>query len=189
MSYNVITAPAVEPVSVSEFKLHARIDGTAEDSILPIYIAAARQECEQRTQRSLISQTVERVLDDWPEYDDIELQYGPVSSVAAIYYLDSNGDQQIASSSLYTLDSKSDPAWVVLQPDAAWPEAGDYANAVTVRYAAGYGAAGTDVPSALRAWILLAATWLYEHRTSPDGAKIPNGFADGLLDRFTTWRV
>ena len=189
MAYNVTTAPTVEPVSVAEFKLHARIDGTTEDSILPIYIAAARQECEQRTQRSLISQTVERVLDDWPADDDIELQYGPVVSITSVVYLDTSGNAQTASNTLYTLNSKTDPAWVVLKPDAAWPEAGDYANAVTVKYSAGYGAAGTDVPSALRAWILLAATWLYEHRTSPDGAKIPNGFADGLLDRYSVWRV
>lgn len=187
MSYTITSPPSVEPVSVSEFKIHARVDGTAEDSVLPIYIAAARHECEQRIGKSLITQTIAYTADEWPCDGTIKLSHGPVLTLTGITYIDANGATQTASSALYTLDIKSDPARIVPKPSQSWPTLGDYPNAVTVTFAAGYGAAGTNVPASLRSWILLASTWLYENRMIPSAGRVPQGFADGLLDREMSW--
>lgn len=183
-AYKTTVEPAEEPVTVAELKLHARIDSDAEDSILAIYIAAARQECEQRIGRPIVTQTIVRTSDDWPEDGDIELLRAPVQSISSVQYIDDDGTTQTVSTSVYTLDAADEdgPAWVLLQDDQEWPDVGDYGNAVIVTFVAGYGSAD-DVPAALKAWILLAAAWMNEHRS----AELPRDFAGGLLDRYRLW--
>lgn len=184
--YKIVSPPTTEPVSVSELKLHARIDQDEEDSMLAIYIQAAREECEQRIERALITQTIARVSDDWPSEDDIEILRGPVQSVASVTYIDEAGATQTVSSSAYTLDNANENgrAWVLLQDGEEWPDVGDYGNAVTVTFVAGYGAASA-VPALLKAWIIMAATWMNENRS----AGLPRDFGDGMLDRYRAWAV
>lgn len=183
-AYKVTTAPAEEPITLAELKLQARIDGSTDDDILEIYIQAAREACEHRIGRPIVSQTIRRTSDDWPADDDIELLRAPVQSITSVTYIDANGDTQTVDSSTYTLDNADEhgPAWVLLQDGEEWPETGDYGNAVMVTFVAGYGAA-TAVPAALKAWILMAAAWMADHRT----AELPMEFADGLLDKFRMW--
>ena len=183
----LITGPTIEPVSLADFKLHARIDGTDEDAILPLYIRAARSECEQRLGgRSLLTQTWETVLDRWPDDDDISLDWGPVQSITSVNYRDTAGSLQTVPGSVYALDSVGNPAWVVLQPGQSWPIAGDFANAIAVRYVTGV-ATAAEVPDDLKAWILLAAAHLYAQRERTAEARVPSTFHDSLLDRWVQY--
>lgn len=47
----LITAPAAEPITLAEAKLHARADTSAYDSLITALIVAAREECEHITGR------------------------------------------------------------------------------------------------------------------------------------------
>ena len=63
MSVNTILSSKIsdtgsEPVSVEQAKLHAAIDYTDYDSILPIYLSAARQSIEKATGQALVSKKV-----------------------------------------------------------------------------------------------------------------------------------
>lgn len=62
----LLTAPAAEPVSVAEAKLHLRVDGTADDVLIGALITAARQHAENDTRRALVTQTWMTVLDRFP---------------------------------------------------------------------------------------------------------------------------
>ena len=82
-----ITAPAVEPISLAEVKAAARIDGTEFDSQIAIIIPALRRMAEQQLCRRLITQTVELVLDEFPD-DEIDLQLPNAQAITSVKYLD-----------------------------------------------------------------------------------------------------
>ncbi len=57
------TAPAVEPISTSEAKLHLKLDSdTTDDTLIAALITAAREIIENMTGRALINQTWEMSL-------------------------------------------------------------------------------------------------------------------------------
>lgn len=182
MGYKVVVEPAYEPVTVSECKLVARFTATAMDTLIEEqFIPAARRICEQRTGRSLITQHVRKTLDAWPSTNDIELRFGPVQSIQSFTYIDANEDEQTVSSDIYTVDNKDAlrPAWILLKEGESWPDAGCFANAITVTFVAGYGDESDDVPRELRLWIMAAVANMIKTGI-PD---VPGGFCAGLLDR------
>ena len=75
--------------------------------------------------------------------------------------------------------------------DSIWPAAPEQANAVTVRYVAGY----AEVPEAINTWIKVMTAAMYENRSAEtvgSGSAIQLvqlGYVDRLLDRFKVWGV
>ena len=84
MSFGIYSAPSIEPVSVEELKLFARIDGEDEDSMLAAIIVAVRMATEEYLKRSLITQTVRAAIDFWPDSGKLELPKPPLQSVVQI---------------------------------------------------------------------------------------------------------
>jgi uncharacterized phiE125 gp8 family phage protein len=190
MSRKLITAPATEPVTLAEAKLHCKTDysGTTEDALINQLISAARGEAENEIRRALITQTWEKYLDAFPE--GIELFYPPFISLTSIVYVDINGTPQTLAGTEYAVDDKQEPAWVVPAYGKVWPDTrGDTINAVTVRFVCGYGAAA-DVPAGIKAWLLIRIGDLYQNRDTitvgggVNTSVIPTRFVDSLLDRY-----
>lgn len=190
MSRKLITAPAAEPVSLAEAKQHIKDVPTSDEGLLALFIAAAREECENMLRRALITQTWEKYLDAFP--DAIELFYPPLQSVTSIVYVDPNGAQQTLASTEYVVDDKQEPAWIVPADGKSWPSTrGGVINAVTVKFVCGYGANETTVPKAIKNWLLLRIAGLYTNRAavvmesgSVNVAALPATFVDSLLDRY-----
>lgn len=170
--------PASEPVSVSEFKTHARIDHSDEDTLITAYLVAARQWSETWLRRSLITQTWVARYDGFPAR--IVLPYAPLQSVTSIQYVDASGNTQTASTALYVVDTYRHPGEVYLAYDQTWPTTRDEQNAVTITYVAGYGDDPDDVPEAIRHAIKLIAGHLYEMRepvvAGQTVAEVPESF-------------
>src|SRR5690242_9322203 len=78
------SAPATEPVSLSEAKLFLRVDGTEEDAQITDCIEAARDSAEQYLRRSLITQNWSLWLDSQVG-GHIWLPMGPVQNMSAVY--------------------------------------------------------------------------------------------------------
>lgn len=186
MSLILIQAPATEPVTVAEAKLHQRIEHAEEDALIATYIKAARMTCEHILQRALVTQTWERVLDAFPPRE-IELGMPPVQSVVSVKYTDTAGNEQTLSNTLYTLEPVLEPGFVLPAYGTCWPATMDTVNAVRVRFVAGYGDAPA-VPDGIKEWILLHVGHWYCNRAAASDKRYETvALFDGLLDRWRTW--
>lgn len=175
--------PAAEPVSLAEAKLHLRVDHSADDALIAVLITAAREQAEHRTQRSLIDQQWTLTLDAFP--DAIRLRMGRVTAISEVRYVDTAGAAQVMNPAGYQLDNASEIAnWLFPAAGYAWPDTLDQPNAVAVVYRAG-AASATDVPAAVKQWILLLIGQWYAGREAGVEKAIseqPRAFWDGLLD-------
>lgn len=183
----LVTAPTVEPVTLSEVKAQAVIGHDLDDALLSVMISAAREHGESLTGRSWAPKTLEVVLDSFPN-GAIELPASPVTAVTSIKYLDDDGAEQTMPEADYYVDTDSLVGRVI--PKDAWPETADRPNAVRVRYEAGFPAG--SLPPALKQWLIIRVATLYEHREAL--TMVSNGrlvmpldrsFVDGLLDPYT----
>jgi uncharacterized phiE125 gp8 family phage protein len=188
MASKLITAPATEPVTVAEAKAHLRVDSADDDALITALIVAARQGAEHITGRALMPQTWELALDGFK--DVIGLQKAPLTSITSIKYLDTAGALQTMSASDYLLDSHSEPARVMPAYGTSWPSTRDQANAVLIRFIAGYADAAT-VPQEIKQWMLLRIGMLYENRESvATGVTLTElPFVDRLLDAYKVWEL
>lgn len=169
-----------EPVTLAETKLACRITVSEDDALVTRLITAARGAAEQITGRSLATCIRETWLDAFP--DEIQLLWPPNLTVSEVTYVDTAGATQTLDPSAYSLDSKSEPGWLLPAVDTEWPETQEVANAVKVRFTAGY---GTDCPSEAKTWIIAQVRHWYDN----PGALIANGagaarnpYLDALLD-------
>lgn len=164
MSLVLIIPPAEEPVSLSEMRLHLRVDHDDEDALIQALITAARQHAETVTRRQLVTATWELREDAFPSGPEWPLPLPPLQSVASVKYLGEDGTEQTFDASNYVVDTASEPGRIVLKPGASWPSGPLYpAGAARVRFVAGYGGASA-VPEPIKAAIKLIVAHLYEHR-------------------------
>ena len=50
MSLTLITAPALEPITLSEAKLHLRVEHSVDDTLISVFITAARERASSAIQ-------------------------------------------------------------------------------------------------------------------------------------------
>ncbi len=185
-----IAAPASEPLTIAEAKLHCRVDGNDDDALITALIVAAREQAEHETGRALVTQTWELVHDAFPEA--FVLRRAPIQSVTSLKYLDAaSGAEQTLDPADYLLDKDSEPGYVVPAYGKAWPATWPVPNAVRVRYVCGYGAAAA-VPVAIKQWMLLAIGTMYAQRESfvtGQIGSIPDRFWSGLLDPYRLYEA
>lgn len=202
MSLTIHTAPAVEPVSVAEAKLHCKIDSADEDAAVTLLIKAARRYCENYRRESFILTVWNLGLDRFPrlrdrrggclttpyfDRDAILLPVGPAISVTGILYADTAGDGQVFGD--YDVDLSSRPGRIRPEYGVSWPQTREQMNAVAVTFSAGYGAAGSNVPEHLReAMLLLIGHW-YRNREAVNIGNITTELPLGARDLLNVDRM
>ncbi len=155
-------APTVEPVTLAEAKIHLRQDFPDDDDLITTLIAAARQHISMFTRRAFVDTTYTMKLDAYPT--EIWVPRSPLSSVTSITYIDSDGNSQTEASSVYDVDTDTEPGRISLADGQSWSDTRQQNNAVTVTFVAGYGAAATNVPETIRAAIKLLVGHWYQSR-------------------------
>ena len=187
MASRLITAPAVEPVTLAEAKAHLRVDHTAEDALIAMYLQAARQDCEEWTARAFVTQTWELVLDKFPA-DEILLPRPPLQSVESVKYDDAAGQETTLATTEYDVDSASQPGWVV-PVTTGWPTSTfEGINSVRIRYVAGYlmpdspADLTSAIPGSIKAAILLHLGRLYENREDVVVGTVVNAMPIGTAE-------
>jgi len=161
MTLSLVTGPSAEPLDLLDAKLHLRVDGTDEDSLIEGLIAAARLSVEANVGLALIDQTWK-----WsPEKSGktggdshYEIPLGPVSSIVSV---------SVAGQTL----PPSEYSFI-----AGLSASVTFSNAlknseIHIVFVAGFGQEASDVPRDLRhAVAVLVAHW-FENR-------VPGGLGD-----------
>ena len=171
----LVTAPIETPVSLSEAKLHLRVDGEVEDTLVAALIEAATGHIDGPNGtlgRAIMSQTWSQ------EYSafggDLVLPFGPVKSVTSVTY-----DGETFSD--YRLLSDGRGAFLRVNDDTSWPS---NAGPVTVTFVAGV----DDAPAAIKAAVLLHIGTLYEYRETLAEKVSPSRAYEALLAPYRVWR-
>jgi uncharacterized phiE125 gp8 family phage protein len=163
MSDLIITPPSAWPVTVALARAHTYIGEGADELIVQHYIEAATDFAENILGQKLMPQVCERNLDSFPTCGDLRLGFTPVREIVQVRYLAPNGDSVIMPADSYVLDNKKSHAPHYLLPVGAWPSTMASANAVEIRYGAGY-ANAERIPTATRTAILLYVAEAYKNR-------------------------
>lgn len=162
-------------ITRSDLKVHARVYHTQDDGYLDTLIVTATQIIEAETRRAMINRAFAFQLETFPASGEIILPRAPLSTVTSVTYTDTAGATQTLSASSYHVYSVNGIGRVVLKSTSSWPSTQDTgALDVTVNFTAGYGATATSVPAALKHATMLAATHLYDNRTSVNVGNIVN---------------
>jgi uncharacterized phiE125 gp8 family phage protein len=173
-------APATEPVSVEEAREHCRITINDEDALIPGWIASARRYCENYLDRQFVTATWQLKSREFPG-GEVLLPKPPLLSVTSVAYVDSNGDSQTLAATVYDVSTPSKAQGrISLAYGQSWPVVRNQANALTITYTCGYGAA-TAVPATIKQAMYMLISDTNENRESGYGPVVLAN-ANRLLD-------
>ena len=163
----ITVKPVNEPVTLPEAKAWLRVTDDDENTTIRSLIKMVREAGEKTTGRAFISQTIALYLDEFPAGGlPIRPPSPPFQSLTSIAYLDTDGNSQTWSSSLYETDFTQEPGRVQPIATETYPSTDDAAKAVTVTYVAGYGDDPVHVPFSIRRDILRGVAHLYDEGRS-----------------------
>jgi uncharacterized phiE125 gp8 family phage protein len=157
----LLTAPAVEPVSLDEARAFLRVETHDDDEVIAALIASSRIHVETETRRALITQSWRIVLDAWPADARIGVLPAPLQALSAARIYDFDNHAQEIDVAALVVDRG---ASALIVAPWALPAPGRIAAGIELDVTAGYGDDTTDVPEALRqAMRLLLGHW-YDNR-------------------------
>jgi hypothetical protein len=207
----LVTAPASEPVTLTEAKSYLRIDTSDDDTMLTTFISVARQIAEDFTNRKFINQTWDLWMDVFPsslnwdalapdtvtdgklsEYistqNYIDIPFYPLSSVTYLKTYEDDATETTMSSSDYVVDTYTEPGRLSLKNDTNWPST--YlrpVNGIQIRFVAGYGSNASAVPQPIKHAIIELVGKFYSNRGCED-MKLPAS-AMALLGPYRVMRI
>jgi uncharacterized phiE125 gp8 family phage protein len=163
--------PVVEPVSLSDAKAHLRVDTESDDDQILALITAAREWCENYTQRTFVHTQWTMTFDTFPW--EIELPRPPVAvasgnTATTITYAMEGGGTATLATSEYRVDRTSEPGVIRTVYAGTWPSHLLDRNSISVTWWGGYGEDGTKVPKVVRSAILMLVAYWYERRLAAD---------------------
>src|SRR5512140_1554378 len=91
MSSVLLTAPAVEPLSLDEAKAFLRVEHSDDDDVIAALIAGSRIHVESQTRRALITQSWRLSSDGWPENGRLQVLPAPLQALTAARVFDFEG--------------------------------------------------------------------------------------------------
>jgi len=156
MEVRILTDLTVEPVTLTEVKDQLAIDYDTDDDQLSSMIKAARQYCEEYTQKAFGAKTVDVYFD--AEDTDFELPIGPFISLTSITRT-VNGSNTTLTTSDYLVYGRDYPRY---QFNKVWTTCGVSPAYHTVVYQAGY--ADGACPEPIKQAIVKLTAELYENK-------------------------
>lgn len=180
MPISLTTAPTSYPINLSEAKDQIRELTADNDTFILNLIRAATDEAEIYCWRRFVTQT-------WTYYSDsfgkIVLPYGQLQSVSAVKYYDSSNVLQTLASSVYDVDTISEPGAVSLAYSQSWPQVYAKPNTIEIEYVCGY----TSVPESIKQAIKIKVEMLFGNVLSSDMNSLQKTY-ESLLSPYRLFR-
>jgi uncharacterized phiE125 gp8 family phage protein len=151
-----LSAPALEPVTLAEAKLFARIDGSEEDLLIQALIVAARLRVEALTRRILVTQTWRYITSELSKAA-VRIPLAPVQAVTGVRSVSADGTTTALAGTDWRGDLAGFPPSIRLQ---RCPQAG---ARLEIDLTLGYGAPAA-VPAPLVQAVRLVFAESYENR-------------------------
>ncbi len=188
---SLVTAPANEPVTVTDAKNHMRIEHTDDDALIArlINVAIAYVDVTGALGKAMISQT-------WAEYvgpnpSTVYLSLQPAQSVTAIKYFDTDNALQTATLSDFHLLGQPGRYLIYPKSGKVWPTTFSRDDAIRIEYVVGYGDNAADVPDTVRHALLMLVAHYYENRENEligtISKTLPFGFDDLIGQERAAW--
>ncbi|MBR8219796.1 head-tail connector protein [Burkholderia vietnamiensis] len=194
MGIRLTQAPAEEPVTLEEAKLHLRVIDSSEDALISLLISAARVHAENVCRRVFVTQKWDLFLDAFPFYTyyGVIPGYVPVDQLPAAWMTMRNYAVRFRGSKIdipfprlqsvdavkyinalgvqQTMDSSLYVVDNVSEPGVLTPKTGTYwpdtLNTTNAVQISFTAGYGdaADVPAGIKSWILVRVATLYENR-------------------------
>lgn len=194
MGIRLTQAPAEEPITLAEAKLHLRVTDSGDDTLISMLISAARIHAENVCRRVFVTQKWDLFLDAFPFYTyyGVIPGYVPVDQLPAAWMTMRNYAVRFRGSKIdipfprlqsvdvvkyidangvmQTMDPSAYVVDAISEPGVLTPAAGTYwpdtlNTTNAVQISFTAGYGGAiDVPAGIKSWILLRVGALYENR-------------------------
>lgn len=177
MSLQLVTPPTQEPLTIADARAQCRIDLTDEDVLLLGYIQAARDQLETEMRRQFLTATYRYGCDTFGGHHCLRLPRPPLQSVTSVSYIDTAGATQTLATTVYGVDTLSEPGKIYLKEGQSWPSLREQPNAVQVVYVAGWPSPALVPAEIKQAMRLLIGHWYEQREATADKApgEIPLG--------------
>lgn len=202
-------------ISLATAKSFLRITNSAEDTLITSFISAAIQVAENYTNSKFLEVEYNMLMENWEDVyvsnhyaitlsngtylttggyigkdglNQIVIPYAPLASITHLKYYDSANVQQTWTASNYSANKFiNQKGFLEIKEGITTPTLYYRADAIEIRFKAGYGTAGSDVPEAIKSGILLILGFMYEKREDSI-SRLPKA-SEYLLDpyRFKTY--
>lgn len=144
---------STEPVTVSQAKLSARVDGDELDPVIAGYIITARQLAEHETGREYVLKTKRYSYTDWPAAGHVMHVYQPSS--VAVQWWDGSAWVTMAEGTDFAWGEVDQGVGIAPPVDQTWPTLGAIAIGPRVRIdvTAGSATPSADTPECVKTFI------------------------------------
>lgn len=157
----LLDGPVNEPLTAAEVRARSNIGSEISDAVIDAYIIASRQMIDGADGylgRALITQTWQGNIDQFPssscDSGRIYIPLPPLQQLVELSYLDANGIPTVVAEGNYQVVMGPRP-YIVPVYNSAWPSVTTRADAISIKFTAGYGDDGDDVPEPIRTAISL----------------------------------
>jgi uncharacterized phiE125 gp8 family phage protein len=172
MGLKLITAPTLDPVTVTEMKEYLRIDGAEFDITISNLIKAAREAAQDFQNRAFYTQTWELSFDSFPCMP-VELPLPPLQNVVSVKHFDKDGLETAMNLSDFVIDKRSEPGRIAFKPGKSWPSVQlQPIDSVVIQFTAGHNDI-SKVPYSVKLAYMVFITHRFENPGSQD---IPQAF-------------
>jgi len=175
----LISAPAIEPVSLAETKSWLREDGSDEDQLIQALSVSARMTLEAFTRRFFVTQSWRLVCDSWPsslrQASLFAIPFAPFQAIDAIRIFDADGGALTIDPASYRAPPAIEGGRIIF--NSTPPPPGRSADAIELDVVVGYGARANDTPEPLRRAIMMLAAHWRERRGDDNDDSLPKSIA------------
>ena len=163
LQVRIVTDMTAEPVELSEVKNFCKVTGTQDDALITLLITSARKALEKYTSSSFGEKTIHAYWQQIPGDWIVELPYGPIISVDAIYKIDEQGTEEALTlnTDYYVIGDQD----FKIKLEQFWSTGYTVSRSLRVEYTAGYGNSATEpLPDELRMAIMKQVSTDYNFR-------------------------